>query len=352
MFAKTKFLILTIFTILILVAAQCGADQPKPTALQTEVAEGYEEEHLEDEAPADEEYEVDAEMSPLAAVPLAPGEKLSVLATTSIVGDIVKNVGGEPIDLEVLLPLGTDPHAFDPTPRDLARVADADVIIVNGLGLETFLAKMLKSAGSGIPVVVVSKGVETRHLEETEARVEEPQHDEDDPHVWLTPANAKVFVDNIEHALSALDPAHTATYQANAAAYRMELETLDNWVQTQIDMIPPENRQLVTDHDTFGYYAERYGLEMVGAVLPGYSTISEPSAQELAALQNAIKQYGVKAVFVGSTVNPVLAKRIAEDTGIQLVLLYTGSLGEAGSGAATYVDYIRYNTQAIVEALK
>jgi ABC-type Zn uptake system ZnuABC Zn-binding protein ZnuA len=336
-FNKTKVFIPVIFIVLLSIAAQCGVIQPT-------------------EGQAGEYHKGEPGIPELAAVPLADGEKLKVLATTTIVGDIVKNVGGEQIDLEVLLPLGSDPHAFDPTPQDLTRVAGADVIFINGLGLEMFLTKMLKTAGSGIPVVTVSEGVVTRHLEETQERSEEHakdhEHGEDDPHVWLTPANVTVFVDNIEHTLSALDPGHAAAYQTNAAAYKSELETLDNWVQAQIDTIAPENRQLVTDHDTFGYYANRYGLDMIGAILPSYSTISEPSAQELAALEDEIKQYGIKAVFVGTTVNPVLAERVAEDTGIQLVPLYTGSLGDAGSGAETYIDYMRYNTKAIVEALK
>jgi len=280
------------------------------------------------------------------------GEKLNVVATTSIVGDIVKNVGGDHVNLTVLLPLGTDPHAFDPAPRDLTRVADADVIFVNGLGLERFLEKMLKSAGADIPVVVVSDGIQPRKLEDGDHSTEIQPPTGDDPHAWMNPLNVLVFVDNIEKALSDLDPANAAAYQANATAYKSDLKNLDKWVQEQINTIPPENRKLVTDHDTFGFYADRYGLKITGAVLPGYSTNSEPSAQELAALQEAITRYGVKAVFVGNTVNPVLAERVAEDTGIQLVPLYTGSLGETGSDAETYIDYIRYNTKAIVEALK
>ena len=170
--------------------------------------------------------------------------------------------------------------------------------------------------------------------------------------MWLSPANAFVMVHNIEQALSQLDPANAATYAANAESYQAELEALDDWVAEQIGTIPAENRKMVTDHGAFGYYADRYGLEVVGTVLPAYSTNAEPSAQELADLQEAIAALGVRAVFVGTTVNPILAERVAEDTGIKLVPLYTGSLGESGSGAETYLDYIRYNTRAIVEGLK
>ena len=171
-------------------------------------------------------------------------------------------------------------------------------------------------------------------------------------HGWTTPANAIIFVHNIEQALSALDPANAETYRANAEAYEAELAELDAWVKAQIETIPAENRQLVTDHAIFGYYADRYGLEQIGAVIPSFSTTAEPSAQDLAKLEDVIKEQGVKAIFIGNTVNPGLAQRVAEDTGIQLVTLYTESLGPEGSGVETYVDYIRYNTQAIIEALK
>ncbi len=168
----------------------------------------------------------------------------------------------------------------------------------------------------------------------------------------MSPANAMVMVHNIKQALSELDPANATTYAANAEAYQAQLQALDIWVKAQIETIPAENRQLVTDHDALGYYADRYGLQVVGAVIPAYSTNAEPSARELADLQEAIAELNVRAVFVGTTVNPVLAERVAEDTGVKLVPLYTGSLGEAGSGAETYLDFIRFNTSAIVEALR
>ena len=202
------------------------------------------------------------------------------------------------------------------------------------------------------------------HHDEDEADHEEEDgdhHDEDadahahegaDPHIWMSPANAMVMVHNIEQTLSQLDPANAETYQANAEAYEAQLEELDAWVKAQIETIPAENREMVTDHDAFGYYTDRYGLEVVGAVIPAYSTNAEPSAQELAELLEVIGEFEVQAIFVGTTVNPVLAERVSEDTGSKLVPLYTGSLGQAGSGVESYLDFIRYNTTAIVEALK
>lgn len=289
----------------------------------------------------------------LKPVSLRAGEKLKVVATTSIVADLVANVGGDAISLKTLLPLGVDPHAFQPTAQDAAALADAQVIFANGAGLEEFLAPLIQSAGAQAALVELSAGVPLRALAQGE-QGEEHEHEYGgvDPHTWTTPANAITFVANIERALSALDPAHATTYKANAAAYTAKLRELDAWVQVQIDMISAENRKLVADHDAFGYYAERYGLENVGAVIPSFSTLAEPSAQQMAALQEAIRREKVKAIFVDMAANPVLAQRVASDMGIKVVRLYSGSLGAKGSGAETYLDYIRFNTKAIVEALR
>jgi ABC-type Zn uptake system ZnuABC Zn-binding protein ZnuA len=279
-------------------------------------------------------------------------QKLRVIATTSIVADIVKNVGSDLIEVNLLLPLGTDPHTFEPTPRDLAAVAEADIIFANGLGLEAFLDEMLKNAGGQAVTVHISEGIEIRQLGETAGHTEEGNHQGADPHTWTSPANALVFVDNIERTLSSRDPAQAEQYAANAAAYRAKLNALDSWVKTQIETIPVENRELVTDHTAFGYYADRYGLAQIGAVIPSFSAASEPSAKELAELENAIRAYNVKAIFVGNTVNSAIAERMAQDTGLKLLPLYTGSLGTAGSGVETYLDYIKYNTNTIVDGLR
>ncbi len=290
----------------------------------------------------------------LAAVDLADGEMLKVVATTTIMGDLVKNVGGSAIDLTVMLPVGADPHSFTPTPQDVAAVANARVVFANGLNLEEFLDQLIENAGGDAVVVSLADGVGMPGLEEEihDDHQEHPHYGGADPHLWTTPANALVMVHNVEHALAQLDPAGADTYHTNLKSFEAELEALDEWVQGEIESIPAENRKMVSDHDTFGHFAHRYGLEMIGAVVPGYSTNAEPSAQKLAALQDAVGEYGVKAVFVGKSVNPALAERLAQDAGVKLVPLYTGSLGKPGSGAETYIDYIRFNTKAIVEALK
>jgi ABC-type Zn uptake system ZnuABC Zn-binding protein ZnuA len=286
------------------------------------------------------------------------GERLQVVATTTLVGDVVSQVGGDAVDLTVLLPVGADPHGFDPTPRDVSRVADADLIFINGLGLEQFLERLLASAGSEAQVIAVSEGItaietgdeaDAVHAEEDEG---EHGHEGDDPHVWTDPNNVLVWTANIAAALSQLDPANAALYQANAAQYSAELQALDAWVREQVAQVPAANRNIVTDHAVFGYFAQRYGFEQVGAIVPGYSTLAEPSAQELAALEDAIRSLGVKAVFVGQTVNPGLAQRVADDTGTQLAPVYTGSLSDPEGEAGSYLDYIRHNVATIVEALR
>ncbi len=269
---------------------------------------------------------------------------LRVIATTTIVANVVRQVGGELVQVETLLPVGADPHAFDPAPRDLANIAGAHLIFANGAGLEAFLQPLLENAEAAARVVDLSRGIDL--LEGTGA-----EHGSD-PHVWMDPHNVLVWVENIRAALSQADPPHAGAYQENADRYSAELDALDAWIREQIAAIPEANRKLVTDHLIFGYFARRYGLEQIGAVVPGYSTLSSPSAKELAAIETAVREYGVKAVFVGESVNPNMAQRLADDAGIELVYIYTGSLSAPDGPAGTYLDYMRYNVSQITAALK
>ena len=285
------------------------------------------------------------------------GGKLNVVATTSIVADVVSQIGGDLIDVQILLPEGTDPHSFDPTPQDIAKVTDADLVFANGAGLEDFIEDLLASADAEERIIEVSEGIELlEHLEdEAEHNEEDHDHAEDkggDPHTWTDPNNVIIWVKNIEAALVAADPSNAEIYVENAAAYTSELTEIDAWIREQIEQVPPENRKIVTDHRLLGYYVDEYGLEMAGAIIPGYSSLSEPSAQELAKIEDIIDTLDVQAIFVGKTVNPNLAERIAEDTGVSLVYFYTGSLSSADGEAGSYLDYLRYNTNAFVNALK
>jgi ABC-type Zn uptake system ZnuABC Zn-binding protein ZnuA len=292
-------------------------------------------------------YDQDIDQMPgLAQADLADGQVLRVLATTSIVADVVKTVGGDRIEATTLLPLGTDPHAFEPTPQDVAALATAHVVFANGAGLEEFLDYLLESSGEAVPVVPVSYGVELLELEASHAT------EGVDPHTWFDPLNVIVWVHNVEYSLAALDPAGASSYRTRAEAYEAELLTLHSWIEQQVAQVAEANRKLVTDHASFGYFAERYGFEQIGTVFPGYSTLSEPSAQELAELEDSIEDYAVQAVFVGLSVNPDLAERVAEDTGADLVFLYTGSLSEPDGPANSYVALMEYDTSAIVSALR
>lgn len=288
----------------------------------------------------------------LAPVSLGAGERLRVIATTTIVGDVVARVGGEAIQLTVLLPIGADPHTYEPRPSDLTALAQAHVVFINGLGLEEFLERTIQNVGNA-PIVSVSESIQPRMLEAHEHEEEhEGEHEEGvDPHVWMDVRNVMVWVENIQRALSALDPGNASLYAANAAAYRAELEKLDAWILEQVAQVPPQNRKLVTNHPAFGYFADRYGFEQLATVYP-VSPGSEPSAQDVAKLEETIRQFGVPAVFAETTVNPKLAEQVARDTGIRLVTLYTGSLGGPGSGAESYIAMMRYNVTAIVDALK
>lgn len=286
----------------------------------------------------------------LSAAPLGEAEKLRVIATTNIVADVVGNVGGDRIELTGLLPVGADPHAYEPTPQDLRAVAGAHVIFANGVGLEEFLDEMIRNASGDAPVIPVSQGVDL--LEVDPGEVDEPDNAGADPHTWFDPNNVVIWVRNIEGALSSLDPDNAGVYEVNAQAYVAKLETLDAWIREQVSQVPEENRKIVTDHRVLGYFARAYGFELIGAVVEAYSAAAEPSAQEIVALEDNIRQFRVPAVFVGRTVNAKLAARVAEDTGIQLVPLYTGSLSEAGGEAVSYLDFMRYDVSAITTALK
>jgi ABC-type Zn uptake system ZnuABC Zn-binding protein ZnuA len=301
---------------------------------------------------ADQEY--DQDIAKLEPVSLGSGEKLQVVATTNIVGDVVSQIGGEQIALTTLMDIGIDPHSYVPTPTDTAAIHDAHLVFANGAGLEANLEEMFESAGGGAVQIHVSHELEHRlgGNEPEEAGHEHGQEDENlDPHAWFDVQNVIHWTETIEQTLSALDPANAESYRANAAAYVEELGDLDAWVEEQVATLPQANRKLVTNHPAFGYLAGRYGLEQVGAVYP-ISPSSEPSAQDIAALEDAILEYGVPAVFTESTVNPKLAEQVAQDTGVELVALYSGSLGGPGSGAESYIALIRYDVKAIVDALK
>jgi ABC-type Zn uptake system ZnuABC Zn-binding protein ZnuA len=272
------------------------------------------------------------------------GGKPHVVATTVQITALAHEVGGDLIDLHGIIPAGADPHEFEPVASDLKSVEDADVILRHGMGLDDWLDDTLRAGH--IEAVTVTDGI-------TPLQGEEEGEVKDDPHVWHDPDNDKIMVNNIAAALDAADPANKATYDANAAAYNQKLDQTKVQVQAIINEIPEENRKLVTNHDAFGYFANAFGLTIVGAVIPSISTGSEPSAQDTAALLDLIEREHVKAIFAESSVNPKLATTLASDAGVTIVDdLYGDSLGEPGSGADTVDGMLLANAHKIADALK
>ncbi len=309
-----------------------------------------------------------------AAAPGAAGQAhatLKVLAVETFLADMAQNVAGDRLKVDSLIPIGVDPHVFEPTPQDVARIAASQVLIVNGAGFEGWLDRVLANAGGQRVVIAASTGLAMRepgegemaheheHAGETAEEgtpppeAEHAHHHEGDPHFWLDPLAAIKYVENIRDGLSAEDPAGRETYAANAAAYIAKLQELDGWIKAQVAAIPPERRLLVTNHESFGYFADRYGFTVVGTVIPGVSSGASPSAQEMAALVEHIKEAGAPAIFLETGSNPQLARQIAQEAGVKVVTeLYTHSITDASGPAPNYIEMMRYNVKVIVEALK
>ena len=300
-------------------------------------------------------------MTPVAAQTPTTEGPLQVVASFSILGDLVKNVGGDAVEVTTLIGPGVDAHTYDPAPADLVVLSKADVIFENGLGFEPWLDRFFASAQPSGARVVVTEGITPREAgadeHAGEAQLEEDgahEHGQFDPHVWHDVANAIVMVGNIRDALVAADPARAELYEANAAAYIAELKALDASIREQVGTLPPERRKLVTSHDTFGYFAEAYGFEVLGTALGSISTeAGDPSARDIATLITEIEDAGVPAIFAENVANPDLMESIAAEAGVALApTLYTDALGPQGSPGATYIGMMQSNVTTIVDALR
>ena len=275
---------------------------------------------------------------------------LDVVASTTFLADIAQNVAGDHFEVASLVPRGADPHAFEPTPSDLRDVATADLVIVNGAGLEGALLDTLENAGGDVTVVDASAGLTSRTPQPGEPALGDA---ETDPHFWLDPELVKTYVANIEDAFAAADPAGAPVYAANAAAYAKKLDALDAWIKAQVAQIPAADRKLVMDHASHGYFADRYGFTIVGTVIPAVGTGDTPTARQLSDLTHAIRATGAKAIFVEAGENPKLAEQIAGETGVTVVTdLLDHSLTAADGAAPTYIEMMKYDTRRIVEALR
>ncbi len=324
----------------VILTAAVGCSEPAPTATDAGHADGHDH---------------DMALPEITPVSLGEGEKLSVVATTSIIGDVAANVGGEVIDLSVLMAVGQDPHSYEPAPRALAAIEEADIIFVNGLDLEEALMGSIENTATGV-IVPVSAGIEPLGVGSHAHDDHEHDHTGGDPHFWVDPNNVMVWVENIEHVLSEADPGHQEVYAVNAEAYNAKLEALDATIREQVAGIPEENRKLVTDHQLFGYFADEYGFEVVGAVIPGFSTTAGASAGDVARLVEVIQEENVPAIFTGTTASQGLqnlAEAIADETGeeIKVLPLLTGSLAPEGEPGDTYLGYMQYNIDQMVFGL-
>lgn len=305
-----------------------------------------------------------ATAEPLTLPPLhahTSGQPLRVVATTGLVGDAVRQVGGAAIDLTVLMGAGQDPHAYQPAAADLAAVADADLIFVNGWNLEEGLLGDLATIGDA-PLVPISAGVTPREIDESDPNSAHghgngtASHGPADPHVWQDVAHVAQWVENARLALGAADPANAALYDANAAAYQARLAQLDAELRRTLAAIPPARRVFVTNHDNLGYLADAYDFEIVGALIPSISSLAEPTAAALAGLIDTMRATAICAVVVEANAAGQLARVLQNElTGcdeVRLIALYTDALGAPGSGAATYPDMMRANAAALVEGLR
>ncbi len=364
---------------------------------------------------ADEPQPTAAVESPTPSEPPIQEPPIQIVTTTNFVADWARVVGGERVEVFGLLPPGGDPHSFQPGARDVARVAEADIVFTIGLGLEAdWLEDLLHSASADeSTIVALGEAVDPMEFATADMHDDHDDHDDDhadhdddhsdheeddhadhddhghheeddhadhdddhadheeddhadhddhghhdhdhgplDPHFWFDPIRVKIAVNEIAARLSAIDPDSADVYSQNASEYGNELDELHAWIQEQVGMVAPERRLLVTSHDSLSYFAEAYGFEVVGLVIPSLATHVEPSAEHIAGLVEVVREHSVPALFGETTVSDRLAQAVARETGASLVQLYSGSLGQEGSGADTYLGMVRTNVERIVGALK
>ena len=291
----------------------------------------------------------------LLTLPAMAADRLPVVASFSILGDMTQRVGGERIALTTLVGPDGDAHVYEPGPSDAKAVSAARVLVVNGLGFEGWMDRLKQASGFAGVEVVASAGIDPLDMAEEEGGEHDHDHDHGhdgiDPHAWQSVANAQAYVRNIVAALERADPEGASAYRANGDAYLAELEALDQAIRASMAAIPPSQRVLVTSHDAFGYFANAYAVKVLAP--QGMSTESEASAADVAALITQIRADGVRAVFVENITNPRLLEQVGRETGAAIGgVLYSDALSPPGGPAATYVDMMRHNADSIAQALQ
>ena len=274
------------------------------------------------------------------AAPVRAQDRLNVVASFSILGDFASNVGGERVSVSTLVGPNGDVHVYTPAPADAKKIADAKLVVINGLGLEGWLPRLVQSSGSKATIVAATNGIAPLKI-----------GSDADPHAWQSVANAKIYVANIRDALVAADPADTAIYRANAQTYLAKLDALDREVRDAIVQIPESRRKVISTHDAFGYFAAAYGVTFIAP--QGVSTDSEASARDVAGIITQIKTSKIPAVFLENVSDPRLMRRISAETGARIGgTLYSDSLTDQKGEAPTYIDMVRHNIKALTSALR
>lgn len=301
--------------------------------------------HAQDGTPVPDDISFPATPSLPDANPRQDGE-LAIVTSTNILQDLVRQVGGARVNVVSLIPANADPHDFEPRPEDIAGIAESDLVVVHGLELDSWMDDLIDNSGTDAPVIVATDGIKT-------IASDEEGFGAGDPHVWFDPTLVKVMTTTIRDALAGIDPDGTPDYDTRLAAYHRQLDDLDSGIAARIALVPAERRKMVTNHDALAYFANRYGLDIVGTIIPGLDARVEPSAKEVAALIGTIKETGARAIFAENTVSPALAEQLAAEAGVMVVDdLYTDSLGTEDSGAETYIKLMQTDTIVIVSALK
>jgi zinc/manganese transport system substrate-binding protein len=274
------------------------------------------------------------------AFPAHAQDRVNVVASFSILGDFVGNVGGDRVDVTTLVGPNGDVHVYTPPPADARKIAEAKLLVVNGLGLEGWLPRLVQSSGGKATIVEASNDIKPLQVGAAA-----------DPHAWQSVANAKIYVANIRDALDTADPAGAATYQANAQNYLAKLDVLDHEVREAVSQIPQSRRKVISTHRAFGYFAAAYGIEFIAPL--GVSTESEPSARDIAGIIKQIKIEAIPAVFLENISDDRLMRRISAETGAHIGgTLYSDSLTDEKGEAPTYIDMVRHNIKALTSALK
>jgi zinc/manganese transport system substrate-binding protein len=281
-------------------------------------------------------------------------KKVKVIASFSILGDMITNVGGDRVQVTTLVGPNGDAHVFEPTPADAKAVSAADLVIVNGLGLEGWMDRLIKTSGYKGPVVVATEGMKPREMTKAEEEEHGPggkhQH-KIDPHAWQDLANGQIYVDNIARALTAVDAAGAPVYKANADVYKAKLAELDRWVKAEFAGIPKPKRRMITSHDAFGYLGAAYGITILSPL--GVSTESEPSAGGVARLIKQIRKEKITAVFIENVSDPRLVEQIGKESGVTLGgELFSDALSKPDGPAPTYIDMFKNNIPKIVKAMR